>query len=189
MAIHQGIGFCEWNEITLTREISMAYIGLEALVNRLLNEATNGSEKERLRLHHFSVIKKAKELIAPCRKQMDHHREREKFYTTELENSEKELREKGVNMEAFDPNKGYGTPFSNMPIASGNVSNAGVIFRPQIDQRLMDVVNRNKSKMLEHRDEAVKFEKYLMAFSCNPNETLRLDVNEIWMFKLPPNEA
>lgn len=46
--------------------------------------------------------KEASSLAPSCKKCAIHHREREAHYVTELENAEKELREKGVSMEMYD---------------------------------------------------------------------------------------
>ena len=126
---------------------------------------------------------KAGTLVDPSNTKAKHHREREKHYITKLEETEKELREKGVSIEAFDQQSHTYHQFQGS-IASGAVSSHSMGFQPRVDQKLMDNVTNAKSKMLEHRDKAEKYEKYAKAFSFNPDFLVRLSVEDVHYFGL-----
>ena len=135
-------------------------------------------------VNDFSVDRKAGELVEPAKKCGVHHREREKHYTTKLEEAEKELREKGISIEVYDQNtQTYMNPMNSMcsGAITGGVSQQ---FQPRIDQKLLDNVKNAKNKMLEHREKAEKFERLARAFALAPEQVLRLSVGEIDMFKL-----
>lgn len=130
----------------------------------------------------FRVERTARQLIVPSRLRAEHHRERERHYTKELEAAEKVLREEGVSIEVTDPAMGTSTSFHS--VASGAIYNPQQRFQPQINQTMMDAVTRAKTKMLEHRGKAETFEKYARAFACAPNVKLELTIEEVFMFQL-----
>ncbi len=134
-------------------------------------------------LSGFRVTKKAKESIEPSRIRAEKHREREAEYTKKLEEAEKDLRENGVSVEVFDPQAGYTIPAQGC-IASGAISSMQSQFQPRVNNEKMEKVKAFKNKMLEHRQEAEKFEKWGRAFRCNPDETIVLTVEEVHWFRL-----
>lgn len=131
----------------------------------------------------FYVERQAGSLVLPCEEKAKHHREREKVYTEKLEEAEKELREKGVTVEAFDPSTGSYLNFSNA-LASGNVTGVQQNFQPRVDQRMADEVRNAKTKMLEHRGKAWQYEKYAAAFSLDGEKLIRLTVEDVFYFGL-----
>ncbi len=133
----------------------------------------------------FYVHKKAGDLVENCKRKGTHYREREKEFTKKLEESEKELREKGVTMDAYNTSTGTYQQFQNtQTLASGSIQGPQVTFQPRIDQRLMDNVKNSKDKMLEYRDKAAQYEKYARAFACDRERLLRLTTEDITYFGL-----
>lgn len=171
---------------------------LDFIVNSVRGEEkTKQNDADRLRVEResqdftiprtigaFWAVKKSGELIAPCRTKAIHHREREKYYTTRLEECEKELKEKGVSVDVYDTNTGTYLNTQNI-ICSGAITGGQTQqFQPRIDQKLLDAVKNAKSRMLDHRDKAVQYEKYARAFTMNPEFTVRLDVEQVTYFGL-----
>lgn len=126
----------------------------------------------------------AQELIGPCKKKATTHREREKFWTTKLEEAEKELREKGVSVEVFDQNtQTYMNPMNSL--LSGAITGAAFqSFQPRVDQKLLDNVKNCKNKMLEHREKVVGYEKLIRAFSFNPGYRVKLSIDDVTYYGL-----
>jgi hypothetical protein len=164
---------------------------LDDIVRFMIDSAREAEERRQDRpitLHDFRVERKARQLVAPARARAEHHRGREKFYTAQLEESEKLLREKGISMEVFDPLQGFS--MAGVSLTSGGISSPGQQFQPKIDQTMLDAVKRAKTKMLEHRDKAEKFEKYVRAFSCARLDVkIELTVEEVHMFLLEDSHA
>lgn len=138
----------------------------------------------------FRVEKKAGELVEASRKQGIHHRERELFYTEELEKAEKDLRENGVSMELYDPTKGtFLQAVSNSgSLCSGSIGNYGngntQAFQPRVDQVKLDKVKTMKEKMLEHRGKAEQYEKYARAYALAPDTKILLGIEDVHYFRL-----
>lgn len=133
----------------------------------------------------FTVEVAAGALIEPSRKNGKFHREREKYYSDELEKSETELREKGITIDVFDQQSqsymNYGVIVSGaLPSSNANQQ----VFQPRVDQKLMDNVKHAKSKMLEHRGKAEQFEKYVRAFQLDRNRLIKLTIEEVHYFRL-----
>lgn len=143
------------------------------------NEKTEPICKER-----FWLDREAGTLIESCKKKAERHREREKHYITKLEEAEKDLKENGVSIEAYDQMAGIYVPHVSGSICSGTIQNRGTNFQPRVDQRLVDNVNSAKSKMLEHREKAVQYEKYARAFALDPKRLIRLTVEDVTYFGL-----
>lgn len=165
-------------------------------------------------LGEFWAARTAGDLVAPCRKKASHHREREQFYTKALEEAEVELREKGLSIEVYDPSTGtmLSHNLGSLPpdaIASGNInighlasgaitlsssfgnySNAPITpsnmpkFQPKVDQDMLNRVERAKTKMLDHRGKAERYEKLARAFAVNPDFTVKLSVDDVTYFGL-----
>jgi len=162
---------------------------MDKLINYLIEAARKEERKdnESVTLGNFRVNKKAGELIGSCRKNGEHHRKREQFYTKELEIAERVLKEKGVTVEVFDAVKGYYTQVASGAIGSGGLG-VQQNFQAKIDQVMLDAVKKAKDKMLEHREKAEGFERYAKAFSLNAEEIIRLSVTDIEYFKLGEGE-
>lgn len=175
--------------------------------NKVQNEKAEELRREDLTIPRdkeaFWATRKAGDLIGVCKDKARRHRERERYYTKKLAESEKELMEKGISMEVYDASTGtYVTQnYSNSPqgreafasIASGAISLTGMTgvgnaqsqqFQPRVDQKMLDRVKNNKNKMLEHRAKAEQFEKYAKAFTVNPDFTLRLSMDDVAHFGL-----
>lgn len=144
-------------------------------------------KKDAKHYNGFYAEKKAGELVESCKKQATRCREREKYYTTELEVAEKELRDKGITMQAVDPNTGFSY------VNTGNICSGAMTgvsphnipkFQPQIDQGMLGAVERAKTKMVEHRSRAEVYEKQARAFAINPDFLVRLSVDDIYYFRL-----
>lgn len=128
----------------------------------------------------------ARSLAVPAKKCAMHHRERETYYTKSLENAEKELREKGVSMEVYDQSLGAYLNAAQH-VASGNITSNQTMtsFQPRIDQALLDKVKVAKQKMLEHREEAKRYEEYARAFwLADEGIKVKLTVHDVTYFRL-----
>ena len=148
------------------------------------------------KLCEFKAERKARQLILPAQELAIHHREREKHYTTALEEAEKDFKENGVTVEVYDPKTGmsvsaeHAGAVSSGAIQGGNISYGNFTggnmpkFQPRVNQDLLDKVERSKSKMLEHRNKAEQYEKYARAFACNPEMLIELTVEDIHYFLL-----
>lgn len=165
-------------------------MSLDKLVNHLIElSLTEEHKNDPMHLHAFKVEKLARELVEPARKKAEHHREREKYYTTKLEEAEKKLKEEGITIEAIDPKTGFAVYGD---IASGNIqsnfNNAGgniPKFQPKIDQGMLGDVETAKTKMIDHRNKAEKYEKWVRAFSvCSSDTKVYLTVEDIYFFRL-----
>lgn len=195
-------------------------MSIEKLLDFVVNSVRNEKNREWERLKEgedvtrwttpntFWVYKPAGDLVEPSRKKAEHHRLREKHYTQKLEEAEKELREKGVSIELFDPTT---NTYQHVPagsIASGAIgmgwlnqqtggalvapnaaqlqSLAGSLpqFQPRVDQRLADNAKNAKMKMLEHREKAFAYEKFARAFALDSERKVRLTVEDIHYFGL-----
>ena len=142
-----------------------------------------GTRKRAFAPTAFSILKQAHELIEPCVVKALHHRSREEYYTEQLEEAEVELREKGISVEVYDQStQSY---FNPGHICSGNITGGMTQnFQPRVDQKLLDAVKYNKSKMLEHRGKAESYEKYRSAFACGLQSWVRLTIEDIHFFGL-----
>lgn len=123
-------------------------------------------------------------LVTPARKQGAYHREREKFYTKELERAEAELREKGISLEAFDSFANAYQHLNMNTLCSGSFSLPSQTLQPRVDQKLLEAVKSAKDKMLSHRQRAEQYEKYARMFSVCPNEVVRLSTDDVHYFRL-----
>lgn len=141
------------------------------------NEKTDPLPKER-----FWLDREAGSLVDPSKKKAEKHREREKHYISELEKAEKDLKENGVSIEAYDQANRIYVPGASGGICSGAISNVVTNYQPRVDQRLVDNVNSAKSKMLEHRGKAEMYEKYARAFALDPKRLIRLTVEDVAYF-------
>lgn len=130
----------------------------------------------------FTVTRPAGELVQSCRVKVAHHREREKHYITKLEEAEKKLRDEGVSMDVFDSSTG--TFMGYQHVASGNLGIPQQNFQPRIDQGMLDSVKNNKNKMLEHRGKAEDYDRYARAFTCGPEQLVKLSVADVTYFGL-----
>jgi len=168
---------------------------LSRLVNAVITAASSEGLRERpVPLGMFRVERRARDLLGPARKCAEYHRGRAEHYTKELEAAEKDLREKGVSVEVFDPSTGTAMSVQN---AMGNIA-SGLIsaplygsapgqaprFQPHIDQGLLQKVERAKTKMLDHRAKAEQYEKHARAFTCAPDVAVALTAEEVTYFRL-----
>lgn len=157
---------------------------LDKLVQELINGARRDQDRDKpVPLVAFRVERLARDLIEPSWAKANHHRDREKYYTGELETAEKDLREKGISVEAYDQ-IGQLSQQNYENVFSGNITGPQVTFAPKIDQTMLDKVKRAKEKMLEHRGDAKGYERYARAFACAPNAKLELTVSEVDYFGL-----
>jgi hypothetical protein len=135
----------------------------------------------------FWVDRQAGDLIAPCKAKAERRRAAEQEWTKKLEAAETELREKGVSVELYDSAAGGYVQTQNI-LASGAIGTFGNAsaqnFQPRVDQRLLDAVKHAKSKMLDSRAQAEKYEKYARAFACDPRRLVRLSIEDIHYFGL-----
>lgn len=161
-------------------------MSLDKLINHLIDLSVNEQKEEPVYSPSgFKVFRRARDLIESCRNNAAHHRDREKHYTEKLEKAEAEFREKGVKIEVWDPSQGYYLPHtSSGSIGSGQIGGSQQMFQPKIDQTLQDAVKHAKTKMLEHRNSAEQFEKYVTAFSIAPETLVELSVGDIHYFRL-----
>lgn len=130
----------------------------------------------------FKIERKAASLIDAAKKRAVHHRDREQFYTKQLELAEQALREKGITIDVFDA-VGTGMGYAGI-IASGNVPSQSSQFQPRIDPVFMDAVKRNKAKMVDHRSFAECYEKNARAFACGPDVVVTLTTEDIYYYRL-----
>jgi hypothetical protein len=161
-------------------------MGLDEIVKYIVEAAKKEERRDKpVHIGNFLVTVKAKDLIVPSKNRSRHHREREQFYTKELEIAERNLREKGVSLEYYDEIKGYHVSVTSGAIGSGSLSAASKqAFQPKIDQTLMDNVKRAKEKMLEHRGAADGFDQYIRAFSLNQEQEIVLTPADVKYFNL-----
>lgn len=134
----------------------------------------------------FKVWREASTLVDPCKKCASHHREREKHYTLALEVAEKELREKGVSVEVYDQTVGaYNYNMAQCMSSGAMTGSTTQNFQPRVDQKLLDIVKMNKSKMLDHRSKAEAYERYGRAFSlAEDGQKIELSIEDISYFRL-----
>lgn len=140
----------------------------------------------------FSVVRKAGALIQPSKTCAAHHHAREQYYTAELEKAEKKLKEEGLSIEVIDPKTGVVTGVTSGGISKSNINdftNCGQLsqmpkFQPKVDVDMLAAVERNKTKMLEHRSKANQYDKYAAAFSCAPEQEVRLSIEDVHYFRL-----
>lgn len=177
----------------LTEDFIMSFDKiLDFVVNAVRSEERAKYEKQAeaeaptkpIYMNHFYVVKRAGELVKPSKTKAEHHREREKHYIDKLAEAEKELREKGVSVEAYDPTQNAYLQGSMQNVTSGAMTNVNTQFQPRIDQTLLDNVKTTKNKMLEHRSAAEQAEKWARAFSQAPEKEIRLSVEDIHYFRL-----
>jgi len=120
-------------------------------------------------------------------KNAKHHREREEHYGKKLEEAEKELREKGITLESVVDTAGnisYNV-ISSGSFGAGVQSTSDGQLQARIDPKLLNEVKRMKNKTIEHKDKAVKFEKYLRAFkAASTTMVIELSVDEVTEFRL-----
>lgn len=134
---------------------------------------------------------KAGHLIEPCKKKASHHRERERYWCKQLEEAEKELREKGISLDVYDSKSStYVGPamICSGALFSGSVSAPHQTFQPRVDQKLLDNVKNCKNKMIEHRDKAKEYEELAVGYSYNPEFTFALGVKDIVYYGLGASE-
>ena len=156
---------------------------LNSIVKFMMEAAVN--EERRLLpqpLCLFRIERRAGDLIDAAKKRGVHHRDREQFYTKQLELAEQALREKGITIDVFDA-AGTSMGYAGV-IASGNVPSQSSQFQPRIDPVFMDAVKRNKAKMLEHRTFAEGYEKNARAFACGPDIVVTLTTEDIYYYRL-----
>jgi hypothetical protein len=132
-------------------------------------------------LCNFKFERQAKSLIEPARKCGAYHRSRESYYVKELEKAERELRDKGVSVEVWNPEMGAHMTYASL--TSGSMGGSQK-FEAKIDQKLLDAVTVAKTKMIEHRKKAESYEKYARAFNCAPEVKVELTVEDCDLFKL-----
>jgi hypothetical protein len=159
-------------------------MSVERLVNLMTEFLVSEERKNKpCGLGNFTFERTARQLVGPATERAVHHRKREDHYTVELEKAERELREKGVTVEVYDQGTGTSLSYSNS-ICSGNVTGMQQNFQPKIDQRLLDLVKNAKNKMLEHRSNAERYEKFSRAFACAPDTKVTLTVEDAHFFRL-----
>lgn len=170
-------------------------MSLDKLINYVIEVARKEERRDKaMPLSDFKFERQAKQLIAPVKSCGIHHREREKFYTEQLEKAEKKLREEGVSVEIVDPKTGVS--FGQMgSLVSGSISVSQFEnytntinlpkFQPKINQDLLQSVEKAKTKMLEHRSKAERYEKLARAFACCPTDAkVELTVEDVSFFRL-----
>ena len=166
--------------------------GFDDIVRFMVEAAKREEERKNPSPKHlgaFSFVRKAGDLVNPAKERAKHHREREQDYTKQLEAAEQELRSKGISMEIIDQATGFAIPGI---IASGSVVGGSQTgsnyqtpkFTPKINLDMLGEVEKAKTKMLEHRRDADKFDKYARAFSCSPETEVILSVEDVHDFRL-----
>jgi hypothetical protein len=131
----------------------------------------------------FWIVVQAESLVGPSKKKAIHHREREKVWIEKLQEAEKDLREKGVSIEVFDQQSQTFSNFSGS-LVSGAIGSTAQNFQPRVDQKYMDAVKNAKEKMLFHRNKAVDYERYAIAFPLDPLREIKLTICDIDYFGL-----
>lgn len=158
-------------------------MSLDKLVNQLIEAARNEERAAKAQpLYQFRIIRKAGDLIKPCQQRAAHHRDREKFYTGELEKAEKKLRDEGVSVDVTDMATGISYGHTGTVVSGAMVGTSQL--QAKIDQTLLDAVKRAKSSMIDHREKAEKYEKFARAFGCCPGLEVELTVDEVHFFRL-----
>lgn len=157
-------------------------MSLDRLVDFMIEAAENEKNKNKaMSICDFRFERRTKELIVPSKSCARHHRKRETFYMESLENAEKELREKGVSVEVVE--QGLAPYMGN--VISGSMVTPTSNFAPKIDQKLLEAVKLAKTKVIEHRNKAERYEKLARAFTCcPPDATLELSVEDVDFFRL-----
>ena len=158
-------------------------MALDKLIDHLISLSNSDRDSRRATpLGSLKIERTAGALRTPTQRCLEYHRGREEFYTGELEKAEKDLRENGISLDAIDQLTGM---VYQGHIASGAINSNQVNFQPRVDQKLLDRVKRAKDKMLEHRNKAVEYEKWLRVFRCAPADyRIELTTNEVTYFRL-----
>lgn len=139
----------------------------------------------------FWAICMAQDLILPCERKARHHRQREQYWCKQLEEAEKELKEKGIQLDVYDSRSstyvGSVGSVCSGALLSGSIGSPTQSFQPRVDQKLLDNVKNCKNKLIEHRDKAMEYERLATGYSYNPMFTFRLTVKEIEYYGLGGN--
>jgi hypothetical protein len=158
-------------------------MSLDKIINHIIETCQKEERRTKaMRLSEFKFERSARDLIEPSKRCAEYHRSREEHYTKELENAERNLKENGISVEVYDSrsNTYYGCTGS---IVSGAMAGTSML-QPRVDQKCMDAVKNAKEKMIEHRDLATKYEKYIRAFTCAPESKIELGVEDVNFFRL-----
>lgn len=156
-----------------------------ALAKKTLEDKIADDVTKPVYLCNVKIRRKAIDLVDPCRKCAEYHRTREKHYVTKLEEAEKELKEKGITLEAVVDQTGNISYNAISSGAMGLISSQQGNLTARIDPKLLDAVKQAKNKVLEHQKNATQFEKYLRTFKLAPDTlTLELSVEDIAYFRL-----
>lgn len=151
---------------------------LEFIVNAVRREERDRADAVPT-VHGLSVKKSVGELIAPTRKCVQHHRQREMYWIGKLTEAEKKLREDGVTVE-YDANGQYANS-----LISGSMYGPSGELTAKIDNQLLDVVKRAKASVLSHRTSAEGYERHLQMFlCCDPATIISLAATDVAYFRL-----
>ncbi len=134
---------------------------------------------------HFKFKYSLHQLLPMVEAKSLHHRNREAHYRQEYEKAEKDLKENGIIMAE-----------NAASVASGNVTGFGYSGRgvnPQVDQKLVDVVNKAKDGICKHTQLAVEFERYTITFKLalerDSVADIDLDNDDVEFFGLGKEKA
>lgn len=172
-------------------------------LDKILNFVVEAARREERRVNppeakqpaYFAFTRKARDLVGAAKGREKHHRERETHYTGLLEIAETKLRAEGLTVEVIDPSTGFAMNVGSGSIGSGQINFGGSAsppshssmpkFQAKINQDLLGIVEKAKTKMLEHRAAALKFGKYARAFACcPPDHEVLLSVEDVHEFQL-----
>lgn len=163
----------------------MTASALDRLVNQLICDA----EAERLRdqsvpLSQFTIQRRARDLAPFAEARAVHHREREAHYTKELAEAEKKLKSEGITMMVRDQGTGLSYSVQNV-LASGGPIAPGNVFQPQVNQEMLQAVERVKAKVLEHRGKAQHFAGQARILGlAHPGQMIELTVADVESLQL-----
>ncbi len=103
--------------------------------------------------HSWNFKYQVEDLLVPCTERINHHKERETHYETELAAAEKDLRENGITMKE-----------NLASLISGNITGLSHQHQPTFDQTKVQRINDCKQKLCDHRNRIVEYTKWLNAF-------------------------
>jgi hypothetical protein len=105
------------------------------------------------------------DLIAPTEAKAKHHRERETFWTGELEKAKEKVRSGGAVVREH-------------PISGG--TRMQVMIDPEVQGR----ANECAEKVRSHRESAEEYERWLRVFRGNGDASVELDAKDVEFFGL-----
>lgn len=172
----------------MDRIINLILAGYEAELKR------RDKNEDRMYPATFQIEILAGKLVGPTRRRFEHHKARESHYQEQLNEAEKELREKGVSIEVTEDPQRPGT--YNICVSGsmgGQQSLAGsenAKLQAVLDPKLLEAVKKAKGKVIHHLKEKTFFENQLRAFRLAPPDLkLTLTTTDIDRYKLEPEDV